>query len=109
MGFFTPIGDLFGLNGDQGDYFQGGQLNNSGTVGLAQLLNATTSANMNKAGQGLVSGGSLADALKGLDTNEVGALASSPIYGNIVAADQVKSDPILSSLYGDGGELSKAQ
>jgi hypothetical protein len=108
MGLLSGLGSLIGIGGGQGEYYKPTALQNKGTKSLAEMLDAARGSNVNNAGKGLVSGGSLSDALKGLSGDEMAGLASSPIYGNNVAEQQVLNDPMLSGVYGAGGSREGA-
>lgn len=105
----NKVGSLVGMGGGQGEYYQPPTLDTKGVRSLNSALDARTSGNVQKAIQGMQSGGmSLADALKGLSPDEQSALAASPIGAQLVASDQVRNDPLSSGLLGKDGSLSRA-
>jgi len=109
MSFLSGPASLLGIGPQYGDYYQNGNLNNAGTQSLSAMLDAARSGKVNTAGQGLVNGGSLADALKGLNADESAGLAASPIYGQSVAQNEVLNDPVLAGLFGKDGQLAGAE
>lgn len=108
MSILSGPASLLGIGDDHGDYYKNRELNNKGTKSLAEMLDAARGAKVNDAGMGLVKGGSLADALAGMNGDEASALGSSGIYGNIVASQQAANDPLLSGLIGKGGSRDQA-
>jgi len=110
MGLFEGPKSLFGLDDGQGEYYKAGQLDSKGQKRMNELLSAYTSGNVTNAGKSLSNGGSLADLLNGgtLSADERTALASSPIYADMVASDQVRNDPLTSGLFGKGGSQDRA-
>lgn len=108
MSILSGPAGLLGIGGDHGDYYQNGSLDNTGTKSLASMLSGYGSANVTGAGNKLQAGGSLADAMAGLSPEERNALATSPIYSQLVASQQVQNDPLTSGLLGKGGQLNQA-
>jgi len=104
----TPLGDVLGLNGSQGNYYKAGNLSNTGTNALNTMTAANSSPSLGQAGNALMNGAGLTSVLSGMSPTDSAALAASPIYGSKVAQDQVMSDPTLAGLYGAGGTMSNA-
>jgi hypothetical protein len=114
MGIFDKalngVGSIFGLGGGQGEYYRAGQLDNSGTKSLKDILDARNSGKVADARSTLTSGGSLSDALKGgLGTDELNQLATGPLTGSLVAQQQAMNDSLLAGLYGKGGQMEGAE
>jgi hypothetical protein len=114
MGLFdsvtNAVGSLVGLGGGQGEYYQGGSLQNHGTTKLKNIVDAQSSANVKDIMQQMQEGKlSLAEAMsKTTNAAEQAALASSPIGSTLVASEQLRTDPLTSGQFGEGGSLSQA-
>lgn len=114
MGLFdkvtSAIGGLVGLGGGQGEYYQGGQLQNAGTTALKGYTDAQNSANVKAIMKDMQDGKiSLSEAMaRTSNPAEQAALASSPIGSTLVASAQLRSDPLTRGQFGEGGSLSQA-
>jgi hypothetical protein len=114
MGLFdsvtSAIGGLVGLGGGQGEYYQGGSLQNDGTVKLKNIVDAQSSANVKNIMKQMQEGKlSLAEAMsKTENAAEQAALASGPIGSTLVASEQLRTDPLTRGQFGEGGSLAQA-
>lgn len=106
----NKVGSIFGLGGGQGDYYIADPFKSKGQESLKKELEAMDSSNVQDIIRDLQSGKiSLADALKKSgNAAEVAALASSPVGAQLVASEQVRSDPLTSGFFGEDGSLSRA-
>lgn len=110
MGILSSLGSVFGIGGDQGDYYKGGTLQNEGTKALKGYTDAQNSGNVKAIMKDMQDGKiSLSEAMaRTSNPAEQAALASSPIGSTLVASEQLRSDPLTSGQFGEGGSLSQA-
>lgn len=104
----NALGSIFGLGGGQGEHYKGGALSNAGLDAMNADIELSKNSTLNKAIRDISSGGSLKDALKTVENMQnqqavLGQLASSPIAGYNIAAQQVQQNPLMSGMFGQGG------
>lgn len=116
MGIFTGIGKELGIDGAQGEYFQGASnaemddsllkqaLKNKGLQNDPRMLRSLLAYSQGK--QGIDD--SMWRSGAGNDPNAFAqALATNPLSGSKFATDQVRDNEILGQLFGKGGALER--
>lgn len=114
MGLFSGLGSLLGIGGNQGSYYQGGQVQSKAGTQLDHNLQVGNDKALNEALAKYAGGGNLADLLAQASSvpqdfqPSMNAAVYNPLTGSKMASDQVRSDPLSSGLLGEGGSLERA-
>lgn len=116
MGIFDSLGGLVGLGGGQGQFYQANPLQSKASDAInSNIANLNDPKINNIIAQYSQGGMSLQDALSGLSgatgntASAYGQLATAPVAGSMLAAQQVQNSPITGGLFGQGGQLSQAE
>lgn len=115
-GAINGIGSLVGLGGGQGQYYQNAPMQSKASdainANISNLNDPKINGIISDYSQGKMSLNDALSQLKGSTGNlssAYGQLATSPLAGSMVASDQVRNDPTLSGLYGQGGAMESAE
>lgn len=115
MGLLSGIGSLFGIGGNQGSYYQAGQLSSPAQDQLNKDLQVGNDLNLNAAISDYSRGNITLNELLTKVNNYPGgqqaamnAIVNNPASGSKLAQDQVQSDSLLSGLLGKGGSMDQA-